>query len=207
MHEEPKTGKGRACCRDACKTRERILAAAKTLFSRDSYEHVGVREIAADAGVDAALINRYFGSKKELFAAVVSGAFFGEEHCPGDVRTLGERLARLLMAEEAGCCHEGDFDPLLLLLRSAVSPAASPIVSEAFHAEFVRPLAAMLGGDDAEVRAAVIAAYVIGLSTMVALLKSPAMRDTEVDKVAALLTTAVGACLADDEPPASPVAP
>ncbi len=40
------------------------------------------------------------------------------------------------------------------------------MISERFHAEFVTPLARLLRGRDADVRAAAIASYVIGLATM-----------------------------------------
>ena len=57
--------------RDAAATREAILEAATRRFATQGYERAGVREIAADAGVTAALVNRYFGSKEKLFAAAV----------------------------------------------------------------------------------------------------------------------------------------
>ena len=57
--------------RDAADTREAILEAATRRFATHSYEHAGVREIAADAGVTAALVNRYFGSKEKLFDEVI----------------------------------------------------------------------------------------------------------------------------------------
>ena len=53
--------------RNAGDTRARILAAARVRFAMDAYENVGTRDIAADAGVDAALVNRYFGGKEKLF--------------------------------------------------------------------------------------------------------------------------------------------
>ena len=60
--------------RDAAATREAILEAATRRFATQGYEHAGVREIAADAGVTAALVNRYFGSKEGLFAEVIERA-------------------------------------------------------------------------------------------------------------------------------------
>jgi AcrR family transcriptional regulator len=58
--------------RNASATRSAILASALRAFSRAGYEGVGVREIAKGAGVTAVLINRYFGSKEQLFAKVVA---------------------------------------------------------------------------------------------------------------------------------------
>ncbi|HEV7965751.1 MAG TPA: helix-turn-helix domain-containing protein, partial [Actinoplanes sp.] len=54
--------------RNAAATRAAILASARRNFARAGYDGVGVREIAGGAGVTAMLVNRYFGSKEQLFA-------------------------------------------------------------------------------------------------------------------------------------------
>ncbi|HEX2401955.1 MAG TPA: helix-turn-helix domain-containing protein, partial [Mycobacterium sp.] len=54
--------------RNATQTRADILAAARVRFGSDGYERTTLRAVAADVGVDAALVIRYFGSKQELFA-------------------------------------------------------------------------------------------------------------------------------------------
>ena len=58
--------------RNAANTREAILASARTAFTKSGYDGAGVREIASGAGVTAMLVNRYFGSKEQLFAEVVA---------------------------------------------------------------------------------------------------------------------------------------
>jgi len=58
--------------RNAANTREAILASARTAFTNSGYDGAGVREIASGAGVTAMLVNRYFGSKEQLFAEVVA---------------------------------------------------------------------------------------------------------------------------------------
>ena len=55
--------------RNACKTRADLLSAARRRFGTEGYDRTTIRAIAADVGVDAALVLRYFGSKQELFAA------------------------------------------------------------------------------------------------------------------------------------------
>jgi AcrR family transcriptional regulator len=50
--------------------REAILDAAEALFSRHGFYGVTVRQVAAEAGVDTALIHYYFGAKRELFDSV-----------------------------------------------------------------------------------------------------------------------------------------
>ena len=55
--------------RNAAQTRADILSAARRRFGSEGYERTTLRAVAADVGVDAALVIRYFGSKQDLFAA------------------------------------------------------------------------------------------------------------------------------------------
>src|SRR5215475_2626379 len=57
--------------RNAAATRDAILQSARRAFARAGYDGAGLREIAAGAGVTAMLVNRYFGSKEQLFAEVL----------------------------------------------------------------------------------------------------------------------------------------
>ena len=61
------------------RTTLRIQQAAEKLFASRSFETVSTRAIAREAGVDAALIHRYFGSKEGLFQAVMSAAIHPEQ--------------------------------------------------------------------------------------------------------------------------------
>lgn len=149
--------------RNAGQTRDRILASARRLFSSHGYEHVGTRDIAGEAGVDAALVIRYFGGKEELFREVIAGGFRVEEHLPADLSRLGTFLVDEVLGKEA---DGDDFNALGVLLRSASSPTIAAMVAERFDEEFIKPLAKRLGGRDAEVRAALIASYIVGLATM-----------------------------------------
>ncbi|MEV6138728.1 TetR family transcriptional regulator [Nocardia sp. NPDC051990] len=51
--------------------REEILAAARARFAEIGFDKTSIRAVAADAGVDPALVHHYFGTKQQLFAAVV----------------------------------------------------------------------------------------------------------------------------------------
>jgi AcrR family transcriptional regulator len=53
------------------RTRGAILDAARTAFAARGYDAVSVRSVARDAGVDAALVHRFFGSKEQLFVAAM----------------------------------------------------------------------------------------------------------------------------------------
>ncbi|WP_052460383.1 TetR/AcrR family transcriptional regulator [Microbacterium gorillae] len=48
-------------------TRAKLLASARVLFARGGYAATTMRDIASDADVNVALVNRYFESKEKLF--------------------------------------------------------------------------------------------------------------------------------------------
>lgn len=151
--------------KSAAATRQAMLAVAHGRFLNESYENVGLREIAGDVGVDVALVSRYFGSKEELFREVL-GVGRKEEILPADV-TPAEVPAFLakLFIEQGGDGNE-HAERLLIMLRSASSPTASAIVREALRKDVLRPLAEKLGGACPEVRASSSMAVWMGMTIL-----------------------------------------
>src|SRR5258708_31139949 len=93
-------------------SKQRIIDAGRERFMRDGYERATVRAIAADAGVDVAMVYYFFGSKEGLFT---SSALTGPEHPLHQLATLldegteqiGPRLGRrFLEHSEAGAVFE-----------------------------------------------------------------------------------------------------
>lgn len=62
----------------AADTPARILDAATELFARHGYDAVGMREIAAAAGVNVATVHHHMGSKAELYEAVFARMYEAE---------------------------------------------------------------------------------------------------------------------------------
>jgi AcrR family transcriptional regulator len=151
--------------RNAAATREAILAAARGRFLSDSYDAVGLRDIAGDAGVDVALVGRYFGNKEELFRQVLRGEDPRKlEELTGD-SSLPEFLADLAVRSQDEDRGE-HVEKLLLILRSASSPTAAGIVREAFSEDVLGPLADLIGGPDAGVRASIALTVLIGTTIL-----------------------------------------
>lgn len=168
--------------RNAAATRQAILEAAKLCFMREGYEQVGVREIAARAGVDPALVNRYFGSKEGLFTEAVARKFDLSALFDGDRATLGERLARYVLEKKpAG----GEYDPLVALLRSTSCEAPARLLRQALLEGFVRPLAARLDGPEAHSRAELVGSTLLGLLVHRTVIGGAEAADTE--RVVALI--------------------
>ncbi|MEM8836596.1 MAG: TetR family transcriptional regulator [Pseudomonadota bacterium] len=145
--------------RDAGATRAAILEAARLVFSIHGFDGAGTRDIAQKAGCNVALINRYFGSKAELFREVM-------EHCIdlkplADVKAddLPAQLAKIALSKQK---HPSKFDPMFAAIRSSSSEDAQQIVKEEMGNPMVAELAAQLGGKDAEIRAALILSVLAG---------------------------------------------
>jgi AcrR family transcriptional regulator len=161
--------------RNAAATRDAILRSALAAFSRHGYDGVGVREIAQRAGVDAVLVNRYFGSKEALFAAAVEIAFSDNSWFTVDSSTLAQRLTEAVIT-----ITERDsepIDPLLLLLRSAPNPRAAEMLRESIARHFERPLKSSLTGPWAGERAAMILAFIAGLQLFRKVIGSKALTE------------------------------
>lgn len=147
--------------KNAAATRQAMLVAARRRFLQESYENVGLRDIAGEVGVDVALVSRYFGSKEELFKEVLRGD--GDGKFPLDLAApdLPARLAGLVL-EHDGKQDRQKIERLLIILRSASSPNAAEIVRNAFQNDVLAPLAARLEGPEAEERASLALAILMG---------------------------------------------
>src|SRR5690606_28687578 len=117
-----------AMSRDADATRRNLILAARRHFASAGYERATVRAIAADADVNPALINRYFGGKEQRFAEAVSIdlAFPDLREIPRD--RIGEELVRHFFRRWEGDSND---DLLRALVRTA---ATNPEAAERLRA-------------------------------------------------------------------------
>src|ERR1700739_2763627 len=131
--------------------RQRILDAARERFMRHGYEGATVRAIAADAGVDVAMVYYFFDNKEGLFTA---SALTGPEHPLHQLATLldegteqiGPRLVRGFLEhwEEGGV-----FEPFLALWRSAaIQPQARKGLHDTIAGTVAPRIAAEIGGGE-----------------------------------------------------------
>jgi AcrR family transcriptional regulator len=148
-------------------TREAILESARAAFLTHGYDQVGVRDIGAEAGVNCALVNRYFGSKLGLFREVLTDETdYSGLYTAVPVSQLGQRLAEFVIS---GTVQTQSGEPLsvepqrmLLFIRSVGCPEALPALREAFTRKMTAPLAAVLPGPHAQEKAALIASHLCG---------------------------------------------
>src|SRR4051812_44054340 len=111
--------------RDAAKTRALLLDTARRRFARDGYSSTTLRDIADEAGVNVALIGRYFESKEGLFEACLTAAVDEIKRETGDA-SLAE--VHLIIADQAARIgSENPPSQLMLLLRSSGDERADEI--------------------------------------------------------------------------------
>jgi AcrR family transcriptional regulator len=100
--------------RDAARTRKALLDAASRRFAVDGYASTTVRDIADDAGVNVALINRYFGSKEGLFeACLVNLVEEARQEVSAGPDRIADSIAGLIAGPKGDRGHR-EFLPLLL---------------------------------------------------------------------------------------------
>jgi len=146
--------------------RRAVLDAARRLFGAHGYKGVGVRAIAAEAGVTPGLVMAYFGTKDGLFGAAVAGGagVSGDVLAAAGAETgdLPGVLARAYLDRWDRLPAD---DPWPALIRSAVSHAPSAeMLRTILDKQVGEPLTRMLGtGAEADVRASVVRSILFGV--------------------------------------------
>ncbi|QPC86774.1 TetR family transcriptional regulator [Mesorhizobium sp. NBSH29] len=148
--------------RDAEATRSRLIAAARRAFSNNGFERTTVREIAGEAGVNPALINRYFGGKEELFAKAVAIDLSFPDLSGVERDSIGRTLVAHFFARWEG--REED-DLLRVLIRTAATNEEAAARIRAILAEQVSSMVEKIAGPGrARERAGLIATQILGLA-------------------------------------------
>ena len=146
--------------RDAEATRAAILEAARRQFGLSGYDRAALRDIAAEAGADVALIKRYFGGKEALFLEALRVSIHADRFAHLDKATFAREAATLLAGDTHG--DEERAHSFQFLLRAATSPTTAPLLNVAVQERFLSPIRDWIGGADAPARARVLAAVYIG---------------------------------------------
>lgn len=182
--------------RQAPTTRERILQAAVLRFSRHSYEETGLRDIAADVGVDVAYVHRCFGSKRRLFAEAVEAAVeLGHILSVPAPELPGALTRRTFSRDLAGSSAE--VGPLDILIRSLGSTEAMGILREFTSRHIIAPLSQRLDGP-ARRRAALITAFLAGIAIFRTVLRVEELREAGGGELERTVAQVVRALMEDD---------
>lgn len=147
-------------------TRGRIVSEARGLFAERGFDGATVREVAARAHVDGALVHHYFGTKQQLFVAVMQFPVEIGEVVPavlgGPRDGMGERFVRFVI----GLWDRPDVRTLLTgVVRSASTDrTAATMVRRMLVEGPLLALATAIETPDAQMRAAIAGSHLFGIA-------------------------------------------
>ena len=151
-------------------TRAAILTAAREQFAASGYQAATIRSIAAAAGIDPAMVMRYYGNKEGLFAAAAEFDLQLPDLTALPRSAFGEALVGHFLDR-----WEGD-ETLMALLRTSVTNEAAATRMQAIFATQLAPLILKLSGEPraaAAARAGLIATQILGLALCRYVLRLP----------------------------------
>jgi AcrR family transcriptional regulator len=186
--------------RDAAATRTALLVAARELFDAHGFRGTTVRMIGERAGVDQALIARYFGGKSELYQAVLADAAAQPDVAPDDAPAPQRRSTREVVDLLLQRVDEHGVGPVL---RAMTAPPPDVDEDEASRERLtarvrervIVPLARSLeeaGASEPKLRAELVVAMLIGVMTTRANGSLPRVAAVERGELAELLEGMLG---------------
>ncbi|HZQ34071.1 MAG TPA: TetR family transcriptional regulator [Mycobacterium sp.] len=153
--------------RNSERTKAAILSAARERFAAVGYDAATIRAIAADAGIDPAMVMRYYGSKDQLFAAAAEFDLRFPDLSGVDESDVGKAVVTHFLNR-----WEDDEALVLLLRTSTTNSEAAQRMRQIFVGQ-LEPLVARLVPRDAAARAGLIATQILGLALCRYVLKLP----------------------------------
>ena len=162
-------------------TKADILGAARERFGAAGFQGATIRAIAADAGIDPAMVMRYFGSKDQLFAAAAEFDLKFPDLSAVERRRLGKALISHFLDR-----WEGD-EALVMLLRSSTSNEDAVARMHQIFVSQLQPTVATLVADASSIRAGLIATQILGLALCRYVLRLSPIADMSREDIVALI--------------------
>jgi AcrR family transcriptional regulator len=177
------------------RTETSILDAARELFSELGFERVTIRAVAGRAGIDPALVMQHFGSKEGLFAASTR---WSSEH-QTILSATSDNLASAAVDDLLSHFESADDrEAAVALLRNCLThPAALEIMRDKVMNERKCAVAAQIDGPDAELRAGLFAAVMVGLGMSRYLIKLEPVASASPEDLRRLLEPVLRALIRD----------
>ena len=181
--------------RDAAASREALLLAAQELFGQKGFEATTIRDIGERAGVDAALIARYFGSKADLYFAAVAAEDAGNQG-PREYTGL-DQMADVVVSRAD---DHGPGPIMQAIIRFDTSDEIRAAALHRITRRLVDPLTADMTSRDVdrpELRAQIAVAALLGVSLARSLEWFDEIRSASKDELVALIVEALEGMLGE----------
>jgi AcrR family transcriptional regulator len=168
-------------------TREALVNAAREVFIEQGFDGATVRAIATRAGVDAAMVNHWFGGKEGLFAEAVLKLPFNPQDIVKDLlaadpEDIGEAIVRRFVTTWD---HTGG-GVFTALMRSVAShEEAAMMLKDFFFKHIFTHVIRRLAPDNHDFRATLVATQIVGMGMIRYVAKFEPFASAEVDMVAA----------------------
>ncbi len=174
-------------------TRRTVLEAARAEFAALGYQKASMRAIARAAGVDAALLHHYFGSKDRLFLAAlefpVDPRLIVDRVLAGERAEVGDRVARFVLSLWEQPTVR---DRLLAVLRTAAaSEEVAGLMRGFMVTEVVSRVAAGLDVPQPELRVELVMSQILGLAMARYVIAVEPLASAPAEEVLPLLARAV----------------
>ena len=177
------------------RTEAAILDAAREQFALGGFERTTIRSVAAAAGIDPALVMQYYGNKEGLFAAAARWEV--------DQKRLAGAALEDIPQTAVDDLFRGFEDPekraaSIALIRNCLThDSALGIVRDEVMCETQALISRTIGGDDAELRAGLLASTMMGLVLGRYLLELPALASASREDLERLLLPVLERIVAD----------
>lgn len=152
-----------------------------------------MRSVAAEAGVDPALLIHYFGNKEGLFIAAMglpfkqSEVFSGLQELP-----VPEAAATIVRVFIQMTDTDESRNAILALVRSAVSnEMAAAMFREFVTEELLTIISVLIDREDARIRASLVAAQLVGIAMMRHIAKVDALAHATQEEVVTLVAPVI----------------
>ena len=182
-------------------TKAAILAAARESFAAAGFGGTTIRAIATAAGVDAALVHHYFGSKDDLFVAALALPVDPRAVIGAAVAGPAEEAAEKLVRTFLSVWDDPGFQPALLAtVRRILEPGGDKLIREGFLPVVLIPVGEQLGLDRPQLRMPLVASQVIGLILARYVVRIEPITSLDVDSLVAIYAPTIQRYLTGDLP-------
>jgi len=164
--------------RSSDETKAVILAAARDRFGTVGFQAATIRAIATDAGIDPAMVMRYYGSKDKLFAAAAEFDLRFPDFAMTDRAQVGRSLVRHFLER-----WEGDEALVILLRSSATNGEAAQRMQEIFGTQLQPLVATLVPAEESGMRAGLIATQILGMALCRFVLRLPPVVEMTRDEI------------------------
>lgn len=181
-------------------TKAALLDAAREVFAEQGYDGATVRAIATRAGVDAAMVNHWFGSKEGLFVKAVLQLPFDPAElisrlADGPADSLGERIVRTFLTtwDTTGGGH------FTALVRSVSSQEqAAHLLHDFFVKQVFTRIAGSVARDQPQFRGSLVGSQIVGMGIARYVLKFEPLASADIETMVAAVAPNVQRYLTGD---------